>query len=491
MSATFSTWLSFASKALGLLMLTPVLLVRFEPSEITVWYLLLTLISLQTLADFGFSTTFSRAISYTLSGVEKLADVHSRTTRLEGPFLMNRNLMIQVLSTMRFIYFRMAVIAFLVIGVAGTAILWTPIQRTAIPQYAWVAWTFTLFTIGITFWGNFLSAYLQGINKIALLRQSEAAWTIAGLFVATTIAWFGGGLLPIIGAYQLFNIGNVFWNWHLSARSHEGVLLESSSKILDRDVFGFVWPAAWRSGLGAISSVMLVQHFPAVVFAHLAVPEVSAAFMLSSRIMSAIVQIAQAPFYSKIPTLSRLYADQHYDDVVYVASRGMQKTYILFAAGVFITGISAPYALDCIGSKSNMVTPLYWFSMSFAFAIDRFGAMNMQLYSLSNHIVWHLANGATGLLFLGVSFLLYSWVGPWCSPIAMASSYALIYTPLSLALAHNHFNLHGWQHEVKTFAIPTLIVIFLAIIFLVSTSVSPRRMINAVNSGLVLGTSRP
>ena len=52
-----------------------------------------------------------------------------------------------------------------------------------------------------------------------------------------------------------------------------------------------------------------------------------------------------------------------------------------------------------------------WLLFGIGGLIERFGAMHIQVYSLTNHIVWHIANGISGALFLVTSFLLVPHIG--------------------------------------------------------------------------------
>ena len=73
-SPTFTTWGSTATRSLSVLLVLPLLLRQLTPAEIAVWYLLSTIIGLQTLADLGFAPTFTRLIAYAMGGVERIDD---------------------------------------------------------------------------------------------------------------------------------------------------------------------------------------------------------------------------------------------------------------------------------------------------------------------------------------------------------------------------------------------------------------------------------
>ena len=73
-SPTFTTWGSTATRSLSVILVLPLLLRLLTPAEIAVWYLLSTIMGLQSLADLGFAPTFTRLIAYAMGGVERIDD---------------------------------------------------------------------------------------------------------------------------------------------------------------------------------------------------------------------------------------------------------------------------------------------------------------------------------------------------------------------------------------------------------------------------------
>ena len=102
------TWMSYSTKALTLFGVLPLVLKRFSPADVVLWYLFATIITMQTLADFGFRQTFSRIISYAFGGAKdigvfnnaKNGDKHSNVTTDSAP---NITLLNSVVSTMNYI----------------------------------------------------------------------------------------------------------------------------------------------------------------------------------------------------------------------------------------------------------------------------------------------------------------------------------------------------------------------------------------------------
>lgn len=453
-SPTLTTWGTFFSRAFSLLAFTPILLVRFSPEEITVWYSLLTLVSFQRLADFGFSATFSRAIAFASVGIDSAEQLRSLRSAQSVQRDPSRPFMLKVLATMRRVYLLLSCIAVLALGIFGTASLVHPIHALDSQWDSWLAWGIALVCTFITFQGTFTASYLQGMNQIAILRRWETIWTTAGTVSCAIVAWYGGGILTIMCVNQGFSVFNVLWNLHIAKSVGNEILKESAKVPFDREIFDAIWPSAWRSGIGVLMSNGVLQA-TGLLYAQIGQPAMVASYLLAMRLINAVVQFSQAPFYSKIPSMARLYAKGDWDGVLRIAVRGMRLSYAVFLMGTVAIGVGAPLGIALIKSQTQFVAPSLWAILSLAFFIERCGAMNMQLYSLSNHILWHIANGITGAIYVVLAWLAAPWLGVWAFPLAMMIAYLACYTSYSILLAHRLFSLSSLRQEMHTGAIPT------------------------------------
>jgi O-antigen/teichoic acid export membrane protein len=133
-----------------------------------------------------------------------------------------------------------------------------------------------------------------------------------------------------------------------------------------------------------------------LVYGQLASAAEVAAYFLALRVATLISQFCQAPFYSKLPRLAELQSAGNLVEQLRLTQRGMRVAYWVFALGAVAVALSADRVLHLIGSRTQFVSPGVWAVLALAYFAERFGAMHLQLYSLTNHIVWHIANGVSG-----------------------------------------------------------------------------------------------
>ncbi|SPZ88464.1 Uncharacterised protein [Sphingobacterium multivorum] len=141
-SPTIMTWLSYATKAISLVVVIPLILNRFNPAEISLWYLFSSIFVLLSLADMGFRQTFVRIISYAYGGVKDFSAIG--TTKEDSDNLdeipINWALLEDIFSAMKTIYKYLAVLLLVLLLSIGTYLLIKPISLVENHKGAWISW---------------------------------------------------------------------------------------------------------------------------------------------------------------------------------------------------------------------------------------------------------------------------------------------------------------------------------------------------------------
>jgi len=90
--------------------------------------------------------------------------------------------------------------------------------------------------------------------------------------------------------------------------------------------------------------------------------------------------------------------------------------------------------------------------------------MHLQLYSLTNRIVWHIASGVTGVLLCLLVVPLHAVAGPLALPLAMLLAHAVFYAPYSVRLSLRQIG-RGWLAFERSAAIPPALAMAAATAF--------------------------
>jgi O-antigen/teichoic acid export membrane protein len=412
------------------------------------------------LIDIGFSPTFSRVIAYAMGGAG-VDDLKSPINKNNGK--ANWKTIELICTEMRVVYSRLGIIWPMLLFIFGTLALIKPVSHVQNTFSAWSAWVVILLVSTVVIRGNIYSSYLQGINQIALLRRWEAITSLGAIVTSFLVLILGGGLLELVLAHQGWQLLNILRNRWLSDVIEDGRFKNFTRGRKNKKVFDAVWPSAWRSGVGHFMTYGLIQA-SGILYAQVGSASGVASYLLGLRLIQTVSQFSQAPFYSKLPALARLFAENKKDELVALAKGGMGLSYWCYVACFIGLGIAGEPLLKLIGSNADFPTHLLWSLLGLAFFVERYGAMHLQLYSITNHIIWHIANGIAGFIYILVCFITFKTVEVYAFPLGLIAGYLGFYSWYSAIHSYRAFKLSFITFEKSTIFAPLCVIIIYIIL---------------------------
>ena len=314
----------------------------------------------------------------------------------------------------------------------------------------------------MTFWIAAYASYLQGVNHIAVQKRTESILMIASIISSFAVLSFGGGLIMLVLSTQIWSIVNTVLFRRICRSVEGGKLSEFSMKGIDRAVFDAVWPNAWRSGVGSAMSYGVIQ-MTGIFYAQIGNSRDVASYLFSLRFAQTINQFSQAPFYTKLPRLAALRSEGKLEEMIAVARHGMVRSYAIFAAGFAGLGFVIYPLLRMLNSNIDFVPPTVWILMGWAFFAERYGAMHVQLYSISNHIVWHIANGISGVINIAIILFAYRMLGISTFPAALLISYVSFYSWYAARYSYKEYRMNFLSFEYHTSLFPAVLLMVFTI----------------------------
>lgn len=452
-SPTFNTWASLLSRSLNIVVLIPFILKKFEPSEISLWYLFGTFGGFLFLFEFGFGPSFIRSISYALGGASSMKNS-------KGTGEPNYIFLKSIWQNLKTVYLILSITFVFILIFFGTSLVYKPIQKLDIEIDGWYAWFFSILTFGFSFWGNIYSIFLQGNNKIAVFRRYEAVFSILSIISCAIGIQLGLSFLGLVILSQSWNIITVLRNFYLCKKESffDEINYKSFFKY-DKDLLRDLWSTSWRSAIGMIMSYGIINSSTFYYAQKDDVKEV-ASFLFCYRILQILINFSMAPFYTKVPELSKLFVLDEKNKIISIGRRGMLVSHFSFTTATILIGVLAPFMLKFIGSNIDFIDQKLWFAFVIAFFIERYSAMHMQLYSVSNHIVWHIANSITGIFMLISLYFSLDKLNFYAFPIAIIVSYLLFYTWYTVKKSYKLFNINFFNYDFKIIIIPILLIVF-------------------------------
>jgi hypothetical protein len=454
------TWASYSTRALSLFVVLPLILKQFEVAEVALWYLFASVIALQSIADLGFKSTFSRIISFAMGGAEGVGIYGGSEIPEQKIGIPNWSLIERIVSTMRMIYERLSIVLTVIMGVLGTWSLMIPVASLEQSSDAWMAWAVLLLVSGYRFYGTIYQNYLEGLNQIALVRRLEAITSVASIITSITVLILGGGLLELVIANQLWVVLVVLRNRYLSRYIVEGRFRMFKRLEFDKTLFRDIWSPAWRSGVSGLMSNGLSQ-MSGIFFAQIGTIEIVTSYLLALKVITQIREISMAPFYSKIPLMARMRVEGRMVDLSRVAQNGMILSHLVYTIGVICVAKWSTLLLNSIGTDVSFVTNEFWILLSLAIFIHRYGAMHMQVYTTTNHVISHIADGISGSIFIIVTLFFLDSYEIYAFPLGMLAGYLGFYSWFSAIVSHKSLSIKPILNEILVLMIIVSMVFYM------------------------------
>ena len=288
-SPTIMTWMSYSTKALTLFGVLPLVLKQFSSGDVVLWYLFSTIISLQSIADFGFRQTFSRIIAYAFGGAKDIIVINSNNTS-EAVTKIEPNILLltSIVSTMKMIYVWLTIIVFVLMSILGTLSMIKPVNDSSNINHAWWSWGIIIIISCVNFYGKIYMNFLEGLYKIALVRRIETLTSIGGILSSITVLYFTPSLLNLVIVNQFWVLIVTIRDWYLCRTVDNRFYMQVSKKQpFDKYIFNKIWQPAWRSGVSGFMSVGLTN-LTGLVYAQIGSTGAVASYLLAIRIVNQI-----------------------------------------------------------------------------------------------------------------------------------------------------------------------------------------------------------
>lgn len=455
------SWCALSIRFLSFIAVWPIVLRNFSPAEIAVWGVLGVLIGLQPLLESAFSDTFCRVIAHAKGGrvefsYEGLSSVkENNEQRRSEP---NLAAISSLRTLMMRIYLVLALFFLVAGGIAACLIMNRPVSNlldSNLELHAWIATGVTVVGSAIGLFSNQFSALANGMHWVVDVKRIEAGAALGGLITSLLVILFGGRVLALVIATQ---------SWVCIASILMGLMVFNrlrtipGSRTFNWNLLWQIWPGTWRSWLGVVVSMAVVQATP-LIYSQDPDAKRVAEFLFSYRLLSFLVSLSLPPFYTKLPMMASQIAAGREGAAVHLAKRRMGFSLWTFALGFLSIGLFGPTALDLMHSKIDFVSSNIWMLFGCGFFLERVGGMHAQLFSQTGIVKWHIGNSINGTIYLLISLFLYSHFNIEALGVAMILSNLLFFVPFSLTQSYKRFGLTLLGFELEASILPLLAIL--------------------------------
>lgn len=362
----------------GTLLLLPVALRKLSEDELGLWYVMTGIGALAVRADFGFSPTLSRGMSYLMAGARRLAP-----NSTEKGAAVDFELVKGYVRTVQRVYLAVAALALLVLSLAT---LYLQFRFGQVPQRfpLWLSWGCYALGILVNLYGEGWLALLNGANLVRQAQQLSLAANAVGLslavagllrgygLLATSMAFLCGGLVLRIGCWLVF-------------RASLPQALPGPAHQFQRQLFDQIWPVAWRSGLVGLGAY-LIYNTNTQLAAYFLGLSVAGSYGVSFQLFQVGLLLCTLPTTVRLPVINGLRAQGRTSDAWQMFLRRHVVGLGLFVLGAMVVVLAGAHLLRWLGTSKTLL-PWPWLTLMAIIYFLEFNHSNCATFILTGNEV--------------------------------------------------------------------------------------------------------
>lgn len=352
------TW-SYVAKLFQIgsgLVTLPLILRLLTKEEVGMNYLMLTVSSIVGLMDFGFSPQFGRNFTYVNSGARRLC---REGVEEERGGSIDWHLLSVLISTARFVYRRLSVLALIVMLTFGTGYIWyltegfTNVNNSL---YIWILYSFS------TYFNIYFSYYSSLLTGSGMIRESSQAAILsksAYLVLCTVFLLLGWGLFAVVAAnfiapfVQRYVSYRAYFKPELKARLAEQTVTRKDI----RETFSVIWFNAKKLGINFIGAYAVNKMGMFIIGFFLPLATIGS-YGLLTQLTTIVSGIANTMFVTYLPKVSNCRVTGDRPMLKRTISFSMVVGQIIMVAGALGIIFVAPYLLELIKSQTMLPSRL-------------------------------------------------------------------------------------------------------------------------------------
>jgi hypothetical protein len=460
-SPTFVTWGNQAVSSLRFLLVTPLVLTRFNETEIAAWYLFASLNFFGVMVSNRLGLTYMRMFSHAMGGASDLSPIKEKRIidQNGGP---NWEVFERAYGTIGSLNLFVAVSNVLVACAMGWFGLQSFLEGYEQASVLWIS--FGLLQIG--FLVNFVfqryAVALKGMNYVAVVGRWAMVFSIISIVSGAIVLWLDFGMICLVVTMQFFSVLGVLRNKFILRHVENGRVARFKQHGFDREVFSWCWEPTWKGMLAYFTSIGVVQ-IGVIVFSRLGSLTEVASFLLTLRMVQTVLQISGAPFNSIQPKMGRMLAEGRLNELqkLYISRSGL--VLILMGLGLAaVIGVGAPL-LEFIGANANMLSKTHFFILSILILHQWFINYTGSICGVANNVILVWSGIVAALVSLCLLFIMSPGVSVVFVILACWLPRTLIFNIRAGLIGAKILELPPWLYLGKLYGYTLVSVAFVAV----------------------------
>lgn len=335
--------------------LLPIILKYLNSSELGLWYTFTSLYGFAMLIDFGFQSVISRNISYLWSGsnVLKKEGFDSVGASKNG---FQIGYFISVLSVVKFIYYVMGSIIFIVFLTLGTWYIFSVTYGEIKWEIALSAWLFYFVSIVLNISFSYWNAVLKGIGAIKTYNQILVVTKVMQLLISVILLIMGYGIIGVSVAYLISVIINrilqstMYYNYSKTTK-------KTWKKIkfrYDAEIFKAIIPNTIKTGFLSLSNYLIIN-FPILLASYFLSLKISGQFGLVNQVVTLILTLSNSYFNTYLSQINYLRVKNKQHKILHIFKKSIITNYTFNILSFVLLLVFGNTILNLINYKNGLL----------------------------------------------------------------------------------------------------------------------------------------
>ncbi len=345
----FATFFRVASTAL----LLPVILKLLPADEVGLWTIFMSVTFIVNLFDFGFSSSFSRNITYIFSGVKELKPEGFTTSVDQGN--VDYNLLKGAVDSMRWLYFRIALIALFLLATAGTWYLSLILRNYGGDKNsAYLAWGILCLINGWNLYTFYYDALLIGKGLIKRSKQIIVLAQVLFLIVAYILLTRGYGIVAIVSSQLVYVLVARVLAHRAFFKKELRQKLRNAGRHSRKEVLKAVYPNALKLGLTAVGGILITKSAVFIGSLYLPLKDI-ASYGITRQLLDILAGLSPIYVTTFLPLIAKCRIEGNLERIREIYVKGTFFSIILFFSGALFVYFFGDSALIMIKSETVLV----------------------------------------------------------------------------------------------------------------------------------------
>jgi O-antigen/teichoic acid export membrane protein len=402
----FWNYTATSMRILSGIIVLPVSLRMLSSEEMGIWSIFLSLITITSLLDFGFSNSFSRNVSYIYSGVKELKTKGYAAAEAAE---VDYGLLKSLLSAMKR-YYAIVALVFLLLFIAGGTFYMSSILEnySGNNQTIWISWFIFGVTLAYELYTYYYNSILTGRGLIKKNMQIIVFSQSIRIIVTLVFLFFGFGIISLVLGLLISDVINRILAYKVFYDKETKQNLATSVASSSLNTIKTLLPNSLK--IGTILLSMFLRSKAIVLIAPFFLSlSVIAEYGISTMFINLISSLGSAWFQTFYPKLSQYSVHEKQNDRKRIYIKGttiLLLTFIILGALLILLG---NHILVFIHSKTLMLSGWYLFLMLLFAFLEQNQTMSLQFFIAKNEVIFFKANIFTGIAAIILLILMLNY----------------------------------------------------------------------------------